>query len=447
MADKPLEVLRELKSFEWQTKSGWLGYSSGIFLLSVFLIFSLQQIKVPLNLYWILGIFAVPQAIHSLLWWIKRNFFYDPAVLTVAFAIATEESSKEYYREIKKRFKEQLATHNLQSHLKFKELPSDVNFADAKTAEEFIIKKGIRLLIWGNTIEGNLNNEPFTQFNIKLSYQHRAFDKDKQKRFVDDIGVAIQRTMWGVSKPNSFYQLVVVSGNVVEISLFTLGACLATVPNLHYLLKSVDIFEKLDLMLKERKQDVNFPNLTFVRQKTRSFLGDSYNFLLMFYWNHVKDLDKAIAYADKAIKIDENNFIAHQNMAVFQWLKGDADRAKYHTKRAWHIRPGHPLPRFNKAFFFIQEKKFESGLKQYKKIEYVGDTNIVDVIEFVEKEFEKTNNNFGLLFVTGWLNMRYADQVRGVSQLQDFLLRSNGQQEYNPLIVEAQKVLAIEAQK
>src|SRR3989338_4396726 len=160
MADKPLEILRELKSFEWQTKSGWLGYSSGIFLLSVFLIFSLQQIKVPLNLYLILGIFAVPQATHSLLWWIKRNFFYDSAVLTIAFAIATEESSKEYYREIKKRFKEQLATHNLQSRLKVKELPSDVNFADAKTAEEFIVKKGIRLLIWGNTIEGNLNNEP-----------------------------------------------------------------------------------------------------------------------------------------------------------------------------------------------------------------------------------------------------------------------------------------------
>lgn len=321
-------------------------------------------------------------------------------------------------------------------------MPSDINFSDANIAEKFITRKGIRLLVWGNTIEGNLNNTPFTQFNIKLSYQHGIFDKDKQKRFVDDIGTAVQRKLWGVWQPNSFHQLVVVSDNVIEISLFTLGVCLATVPSISYLLKSVDIFEKLDLILKERREDINFPNLKFVKQKVRAFLRDSYNFLLMFYWGQHKNLNEAIGYAEKAIKMDENNFIAHQNMAVFRWLKGQKELAEYHTKRAWHIRPGHPLPRFNKAFFFINDRKFESGLKQYKKIEYAGDTNIVDVIEFIEKEFEKTPNNLGLLFVAGWLNTQYADQVRGVAQLQDFLLKSDSQQEYNPLIIETHKVLA-----
>ncbi|MFZ2970633.1 MAG: hypothetical protein WA063_05785 [Minisyncoccia bacterium] len=247
--------------------------------------------------------------------------------------------------------------------------------------------------------------------------------------------------MWGVWKPNSFYNLVVVSGNVIEISLFTLGACLATRSSVIYLLKAVDIFEKLDIILKKRKEDVNFPNLKFVKQKVRTFLRDLYNFLLIFYWNQYRNLDKAIEYAEKAIKIDENNFIAHQNIAVFQWLKGKKELAKYHTKRAWHIRPGHPLPRFNKAFFFIYERKFESGLKQYKKIEYVGDTNIIDVVEFIEKEFETAPNNLGLLFVAGWLNIQHADQIRGLAQLRDFLLKSKNEQEYSPLIVEANLIL------
>ena len=441
MSNKSLEILKELKDFEWLTKIGWLGYSVGVFIISSGFIILLQQIKIPLNLYWISGILIIPQVIHTICWWAKRNFFYDPMILTVAFAITTEESSKNYYREIKKRFKEQVATHRLQSDLKIKELPSDVIFYDAKSAEKFISKKGVRLLIWGNTAEGDLNNAPFTQFNIKFSYQHGVFNKEKRERFVNDIGAAAQRRLWGIWQPNSFYQLSVVSGNIVEISLFTLGACLATIRNISYLIKSVDVFEKLDVILKQRKQDVNFPNLQLVKQKVRSFLRSSYNFLLIFYWDQKKDLETAIKYADKAIKIDENNFIAHQNMALFQWLKGKKELAEHHTERAWHIRPGHPLPRFNKAFFFIYDRKFEQGLKQYKKIQHAGDTNIIDVIEFIEKEFEKTPHNLGLLFVAGWLNIQYADQVRGVIQLQEFLSKSNNNQEYNVLIAEARKFL------
>jgi len=442
MSNKSLEIIKELKDFEWLTKIGWLGYSVGVFILSSAVIISFQQMKIPLNLYWMLGILIIPQVIHTICWWTKRNFFYDPMILTIAFAITTEDSSKNYYREIKKRFKEQVTTYRLQNDLKIKELPSDVIFSDAESAEKFISKKGVRLLVWGNTAEGNFNNAPFTQFNIKLSYQHRVFDKEKQKRFVDDIGAAIQRRLWGIWQPNSFHQLSVVSGNIVEISLFTLGACLATIPNISYLLKSVDVFEKLDVILKQRKQDVNFPNLQFIRQKVRSFLRSSYNFLLTFYWNQKKDLDTAIKYADKAIKIDENNFIAHQDMALFRWLKEQKDLAKYHTERAWRIRPGHPLSRFNKAFFFIYDRKFEQGLKQYKKIRYAGDTNIIDVIEFIEKEFEKMSDNLGLLFVAGWLNTQYADQVRGIAQLEKFLSKSNNNQEYNVLIAEARKFLS-----
>ena len=170
MSNKSLEIIKELKEFEWQTKIGWLGYSVGIFIFSAAIIITLQQVKVPINLYWTLGIFLVPQIVHSATWFIKRNFFYDPSILTVAFAITTEEASKNYYREVKKRFKEQIATYKLQDRLKIRELPSDISFSDANTAEKFITRKGIRLLVWGNTIEGNLNNAPFTQFNIKLSY-------------------------------------------------------------------------------------------------------------------------------------------------------------------------------------------------------------------------------------------------------------------------------------
>jgi len=437
-----LEILRELKGLEWSSKRGGFIYALVLFFLSSTIIPILGNTGISIGSKWVIITLLGLQIIHLIAWLIKRNYFYDASILTVAFAITTEENSHSYYREIKKRFREQIATYKLQEDVRIKELPTDINFSDAKSAETFIVKKGIRLLVWGNTTEGNIGNAPFSQFNVKLTYQHGVIDKEKQKKFVDDIGMAIQRRMWGIRQPDSFFHLVVVSGNVFEISLYTLGACLATAPNVIYLLKSVDVFEILQGILKTRRQDINFPNLQFVKQKTRSSLRDAYTSLLIFYGDRLKNLDKAIEYADKAIKIDENNFNAHQNMAVFQWLKGNKDKARFYTERAWHIRPGHPLPRFNKAFFFIYDRKYEQGLKQYKKIQYAGDTNIVDVIEFLEKEFEKFEDNLGLLFVAGWLNIQYADQIRGTTQLEEFLERAGNSSIYTVLIAETQKVLS-----
>jgi tetratricopeptide (TPR) repeat protein len=443
MMKEILEIPRELKGLEWISKRGGFVYALSLFFLSSTIISILAETGIPISSKGIIAILLGLQIIHLIIWLIKRNYFYDANILTVAFAITTEETSQGYYKEIKKKFREQIATYKLQDDVKIKELPPDINFSDAKSAEAFILKKGIRLLVWGDTTEGNLGNALFSQFNVKLSYQyqHGAINKEKQKKFVNDIQMAIQRRMWGIRQPDSFFHLAVVSGNIFEISLYTLGTCLATVPNVSYLLKSVDIFEKLQSILRTRKQDINFPNLQFVKQKTRSFLRDAYTSLLIFYGNPLKNLDKAIEYADKAIKIDENNFNAHQNMAVFQWLKGDKHKARFHTERAWRIRPGHPLPRFNKAFLFIYDRKYEPGLKQYKKIQYTGDTNIVDVIEFLEKEFEKFEDNLGLLFVAGWLNIQYADQIRGNSQIKEFLERAGDYPIYAVLVAEAQKVL------
>jgi tetratricopeptide (TPR) repeat protein len=194
-------------------------------------------------------------------------------------------------------------------------------------------------------------------------------------------------------------------------------------------------------MLKNRQPDVNFPYLQEVKQKTRFLLRDLYSILMAYYWHVRKHLDKSMEYAHKVIKIDENNFNAHLNMAVFYWLKSDKQKAHSHTDRAWRIRPGHPLTRFNKAFFFLHDRNYEQALKQYKRIQYVGDTNIIDVIEFLEQEYEKAKDNAGFLFAAGWLNLKFADQLRGREQLLEFVAKSTGDSSYSVLIEEAKRVL------
>ena len=435
------KIIDKFEGVEWATKKGLFFSTIGILLVFLVIVFAFKKIDITFNQFWLICFLTIIEMVNFLAWFRKRFFGYNLGIPIIVFAIKTEDSSKGYYREIKKRFQEQINNFKLQKKLKIRELSGDICFVDASSAENFIKKKRISLLIWGDTNEGNIKNAPFTQFNINLSYVHGVVNEDRRKKFIDDVGAAAKRKFWGVWKPESFYQLIVVSGNVVEISLYTLGACLATMPNLDCLLGSVDIFEKLDLQLKNRNQDDNFPNLQLVKKKVKKFLRDIYNCLLIFYWNTQADLNRAIYYADKAIKIDENNFIAHNNMAFFQWLKGEKDLAIYHTNRAWDIRPGHPLPRLNRAFFHFSNRRFDLGLREYKKVNYVGDTNIINVIEFLEKEFEKDLNNLGFLFITGWLNIQYGDQIRGSAQLKDFLLKSNNNVEYSILIEEVGKVL------
>ena len=436
-----IKVIEDLRSVEWKTLFGWCIYSIFLFFISASIILTIKSFGINLESYTLLGLLLILQIIHSVIWFIKRTIFYDPEIITIGFAITPEESSKDYYKEIKKKFKENLSLRKLSKFLKIIELPTDLKFEKDEDAEKFILQKDIRVLIWGNTTEAMIDNAPFTQFNVKFSYQHGVIDPTKRKKFVEDIDVAAQRKYWGIWRPQSYYGLIVVSGNILEISLFIFGICLATIPQIKYLLRAVEIFEALEIILKERRKDENFPNLPFVKQKVRNFLRDAYTILQIFYWQEYKDLSKATEFAKKAIKFDENNFLAHQNLAIFKWLNGDKEGAKFHTNRAWKIKPGHPLPRFNFAFFYMWDKQFDLALKEYKKIQYAGETNTLDVAEFLYNEYEKTPENFGLLFASGWVNINFADQVRGILQLQEFLNKTKSLSEYKTLNKEAEIII------
>ena len=84
------------------------------------------------------------------------------------------------------------------------------------------------------------------------------------------------------------------------------------------------------------------------------------------------------------------------------------------------------------------ERIFDLALKQYKKIKYAGETNTLGIAEFLRKEYEKTPGNLGLLFASGWVNINFADQLRGVSQLQEFLSQTRSLPEYEILRKEAE---------
>lgn len=439
----PFLVVEKLKSTDWPTWFGLFSYGIGIFLLTIAFLFSLQTINISFGFYVSFAVLLAPQIVHALLWIIRRSYLGDPDCLTVAFAIETDDSSREYYKEIRKRFQKHLIDFKLNKRLKIKDLPNDIYFNDSEIAEKYINEKGIRLLIWGDTTKGTSGGKEIVNFNIKLSYLYGRQNAEQQRQLSSEIGQAVQRGIWGFPRTESLLGIVIVEGNIIEMSLYALGACLSTVPIIAYQESAVLIFENLLKMLKYKMQNVNFPNVNLVKNIATKSLLKLYNSLLILYGFQLKNRLKAIEYGEKALQLDENDVNAHQNLAFLCWLNGDRMSSERHTKRAADISLNKNLPRINRAFYFMYDRKYEKALNQYRKISDTTGTNILDVITFNEGQFENNPQNPGFLFAAGLLNFRFADKIRGKLLLNDFYSTYNLNPEYKVLTAEIKQILHI----
>jgi hypothetical protein len=435
--------MQEVKKFSWNTKRGLIAYSVLILFLSKGIIDWLKIPVFPVFPLFAILILVVPTAVHVFLWLIVRNIYYDFNILTVAFGISAGESSGDYYREIKKRFKRHICEYRIKSKVKVVELPDDVSFSDAASAEKYIIQKGMRLLIWGHTTEGTSNNVSQSQFNVRFSYQFNLRKNQKRTDFTEQVGLSLPGRAWGISAGNSLSELLVVSGNIIETSLYILGMCFATVPSKDYGMIAVEIFEDLRNILRKRRPDQDFPNLSAIEDKVKLNLEKLYNSLADYYSFINENPDEAIKYYEKLIAINQNNFSAHQGMALFKWLKGDREAAEYHTKRLLRIDPNASPGRLNKAFFLLYDRRYDEAWDQYKKIPALETLNVIEIICFIEREFEKMPDNLGLFFIAGWLNFNYGDHDRGKQQIQDFLNRAAGSENLTVFISEAIRIIGV----
>jgi hypothetical protein len=442
MIDDIYKLLEKIYSVEWLTKKGLVVYTSAAFCLAFILLNSFKSIGITFHTSEVIAIILIFLSLHIIIWILYRNYPYNIEDLNIAFAIKIEENSQNYYREIKKRFRSVIDDQKLSDEVRIIELPSDLNFIGQSSAQNFIEKRGIRIMLWGNASEGFYKGSPLTQFNIKVSYQYFATTRRQKEATESTINDAVQRGIWKVWKPNSHFELLIVTGNILEISLFTLGACLASVPNTRHLEKAVLILEKLEKLIHDRKQDLNFPNLELIKNKLKNLTIEVYSSLGLISWLIDKNLESARDYTLKTLEIDGDHFFAHQNLAMYEWKLGNQSSARAHTEKAARLRPGHALPRFNKAFLHIYDGEYKEGLLIYKKIKNAGGALILPLIDFIESEYDKKRSNLGLLFVIGWLNVQFADNIRGINILKIFCSLAN-ENKYDCLIKEAKKYLPL----
>lgn len=384
--------------------------------------------------------YSVPLIIMLFFWLQHRCSKFDIKENVCAIAIKTKDSSINYKEEIIKQLKEQRRTYRLEDKIKIIDLPSDVYFENQSDAEKYISRRNIRLLIWGNTSEGKIKGDQSTRFNISLSY---LFSYVKSKEDLEDksknniiygIDQAIKRNYWTINDFDSFSAISVVSGNIFEISLFSIGVCLASNPEKGDRMTAINILEKLLSIIKKRNPDANFPQLSIVRKQVISLLIFLYGDMARLVWLEGGDILNSIELFNKIFLLNNNDWATHQNISTLYWISGDKSNAKFHTRRAIRINPNHPATRLNKAFLLIDSRKYDFAGREYKKIKSISGVDAMTTLNIMEPEIEKQSDNHGFLFAVGWFNINFMDSNRGEEQLKKFLDVVQENEEYRELI-------------
>lgn len=453
MAEKNIfEILDRIRKENWSTTDGLIYYSVGIFLLTSVAVFFLKELGVgnalrvvgiPVNVWWILTVIILIELLHFSLWKVKRSGFYTSEKLLLVFAIKAGKESDTYVKEIKKNIRRQLAMNGLSDTIDVDQLPPDVEFSSPQKAEKYAGDKNINFLLWGDTTEATRSGSKITVLNLNISYIFAALMPQQKAALMKDIGQALQKEPWGeIDQMNSITGIQIATENIFEISLFTLGVCLITSPNVAYHLKAINILEQLKKQLRSRRGDTTFPQAKFVLDKVNYLLLDNYVALSYYYVFVEHNYEKGIEFGEKALLIDQQNFGAHLNLANYYWKTGNEKLSRQHAKSASKIHPSSNLGRLNRAFFRFFDRNFAGGLRSYKKLSTLENAPVLAVCEFVEEEYEKHQDNLGLLFAFSWLSINFGDEGRGKERMKEFLSKASNDDEYTELVHEAQNILS-----
>lgn len=452
MGNQLLDVLDWLRKERWSTVDGLIGYSVAIvvtvIISSGILKYlgvgnALRSMGIPVNVWWILGSIPLLLLLHYLIWLTNRKGFYTSEKILMVFAIKAGKEQDQFVREMRKNITRQLALNGLSEIIDVSQLAPDVQFATKKDAEDYISKDKVNLMIWGDTTEATNAGSKVTIFHFNISYLFSPLVGDKKANLENDIGNAIQRDPWGIiDHMNSLTGIQLASQNIFEMSLFALGACLVTTPNVIYHLKAVTIFEKLKEQLKQRRGDPNFQQAKFMLRQVNFLLTTIYVGLSYYYVFEEGNYEKGIDYAEDALLIEQNNFGAHLNLANYYWKTNQEKLSRQHAKAADKIQPTSDLVRLNRAFFHFYDRRFASGLKLYKKLKDFGNVNTLAICEFVEDEYEKHPDNHSLLFAFSWLSIQFGDEGRGKEGMKKFLSVVGDDSQYEDLTLEAKTILS-----
>lgn len=442
-----LGLINMLRQIDWSSKASLLTASAINFLVVVAIAIGLGEMNIEPESRWYAITILVLEILIIARWVYSRYIHpFDPKALAIGFAIDAPGESQKLYDEIFASFNRHIQQNRLEELVHIKLLPADIKFRGESDAQKYLDRKGLRLIIWGDTSRATLAGTGVTIFNINVTYNFDAKSMDDANQTKQIVDSSIKRKAWSIFDDNSLPGQLVVAENVIEIALFTLSVCLTSLyistRDIRMLSNSTRLLEQLRTQLIPRIPNDNFPNLIEVRNHISESLFIQYSEAAVYFTREKRDPKESYEWAFKAVSLQPHHFEANIQMALSSWLVGDASGARKYSKIAQKIDPKNTLPYLNFAFFHFYNDKHAKALSYYKRLnnKIVNQTHILDVISFLEAEYDKTDKP-ALLFAAAWLSNKYADSKRAALMMRTFMDLADGDDSYTKLLDESKAIL------
>ncbi len=433
-------IVESLTSKYWLKPKG-LAATSFLILPAILGIFATLKTIFPNHIFtkndlsfWII-LFEV---LHSIVWVISkliyRKVFLTGDRILVAFAITIDKDSKDVVEKTIKEFRRNIYSVD-QTNFRVETYPQEVSFKENRAAEKYAKNNGVDLLIWGDTESGTDKGEKITILHPSFTFHLRTFGTDENvrelqlKKFLKTIEPIVKGKKLSINHTSTLPSIKIVSDNLSAVSLYMISKCLMSFGYLEM------AYKYLLRLREEITNESEYLDKKLIDELSKRLSLQLAEFLSYYFSVISIDHDKASYYCQQALSLNPGSLPALVNYARLLWLQGKRSQARQLSVLAWRTHPGNDIIRCNLAFFALVEGKYKKAIKSYNSIKRDVQTNILDVIEFLEREFE-SSNDLALLFGAGYLNIRSADTERGKQLLQKFVEKATAQNpgKFSPLI-------------
>jgi len=376
----------------------------------------------------------------NLKFFIKKIYIkYFPEKFNIGVSIKYNENkdSEIYTKALVNELNNKIKEYDVKNLFKIKNL-SKIIEDEKDFTTDFINKKQIDLVIFGEYSQDGLKKEGKNHYNFRWRYRFNTFiSKNKGFDITDYMNSvfyeAYPNENFEFFSDDSYIRIKDFSNILSEFSLFLIGVNL---PNFHKFEKSLCILENLYNSTK---------NITLKEKIKNNILGIIYfniQYNYEFFYKNEKFIELNIPLYEKSLIYDQNDLFNCINLSTCYYRKKNIEKARFYTDKSYKLDPKNIMAIINKAFFSIIDRNYKLALTLYKKTRNSNNNSMAtDLCSFLEEEYEKLKE-IALLFSMGFAYYYYLEN-REVSyeKFLEFVKLSENKDDYKHMNRYAKKLL------
>lgn len=352
----------------------------------------------------------------------KCYFRYIKLNVNLGFVIRTN-GCDDYYYELIESYKNSLKRSNLEKIIIYNDLAGIEKIDTEKQAGKIISEyNDLDLLIWGEFSKTKTNNgDKYNELRLTFIFQNQDIKEGRLgKLLINEFNNTFNNSSlkWVIRESNSGPDIESISLALSVVSRYV-HAILLKVQGKNQ--QCIDLLQTL-LPLnidKSIKDKVNFHLINCHTIFMDNIFDDLRNEALYNKTNETQVL-KGIYHAQAILSIQDNNLTGLCALSYFEYLR-DPFSSNYSMaiNKMFQLSPNDPSASINKAFLFIQEKKYILAFNLYKKINYIN-FNLTDTLHHLDLEFKRLKEP-AFIFAAGILCHKFGDPVLSREYLLDFI--------------------------